>query len=272
MQFKLDTLTQQLQLAQAEAERNNTELTTKSEEYSKYRRTKHAELLNLQSSNDSLAQDLSAAQSTLKALQSAHSAQTNQLTQALSKNQALAGQLAEQEAKYASEANGLKRLVQMMEEREKQAKEIVDSIENQWAIVGEKADRRENSLKEQLENEAKRRQEAEKRVEQLESVLHRMGRGELPTPGTPLRTPGLFSTPAHDDGMLGLSPTVALASKSQRSGKTFTEVYTDYVRLQEEHARKCAEHDQMERTLSAVLAEIEERVSIETMVKCNALN
>lgn len=59
---------------------------------------------------------------------------------------------------------------------------------------------------------------------------------------------------------MGLSPTVAMASRSQRSGKTFTEVYADYVRLQEDYARKSAEYDHMDRTLSAVLAQIEERV------------
>ena len=34
----------------------------------------------------------------------------------------------------------------------------------------------------------------------------------------------------------------------------------DYVRLQEEYAAKCAEYDHMDRTLSSVLGQIEERV------------
>lgn len=49
--------------------------------------------------------------------------------------------------------------------------------------------------------------------------------------------------------MIGLSPTVAMASRVQRSGKTFTEVYADYVQLQEEYTKKCAEYDHMDRTL-----------------------
>ena len=177
--------------------------------------------------------------------------------------QALTGQLAEQEARYSNEANGLKRLVGMMEEREKQAKEIVENIEHEWATVGEKAERREAMLKAETERERKGREQAEKRVEQLENVLERMGRGELPTPGhnvpsTPMR--GLGGPDLLTDGMMGLSPTVAMASKAQRTGKTFTEVYADYVRLQEEYAKKSAEYDHMDRTLSSVLAQIEERV------------
>lgn len=202
-------------------------------------------------------------QATLKTLQSAHIAQSHQLTQALARVQDLTGQLAEQEATYASEASGLRRLVGMMEEREKQAKEIVGEIEKEWAGVGEKSERREAALREEVEREKKARELTEKRADQLESVLDRMGRGELPiparsAPGTPLRTLGVSD--AMTEAMMGLSPTVAMASKAQRSGKTFTQVYADYVRLQEDYAKKSAEYDHMDRTLSAVLAQIEERV------------
>ncbi|KAH9892020.1 hypothetical protein C8Q73DRAFT_650419 [Cubamyces lactineus] len=62
--------------------------------------------------------------------------------------------------------------------------------------------------------------------------------------------------------MLGLSPTVAMASRAQRGGKSFMEVYSDYIKLQEDFARKRAEYDHMDRTLSAVLAQIEERAPI----------
>ncbi|KAF8158177.1 hypothetical protein B0H34DRAFT_444170 [Crassisporium funariophilum] len=261
--FKLDSLAQQLQLSQTEAERTNVELTEKTEDFAKYRRAKHAEMANLQASLDTLTQSHASTEASFKALQSAHTAQSHQLSQALSKVQSLTGQLAEQEARYSNEASGLKRLVGMMEEREKQAKEIVENIEQEWATVGEKAERREALLKDETQRERRGREQAEKRLEQLEAVMERMGRGELPiparsTPSTPFRGASDFMT----DGMIGLSPTVAMASKAQRTGKTFTEVYADYVRLQEEFAKKSAEYDHMDRTLSSVLAQIEERAPI----------
>ncbi|KAG9227404.1 Protein mlp1 [Pleurotus ostreatus] len=263
--FKLETLSQQLDLAQSEVERTNAELSTKSEEFAKYRREKHTEIVSLQAQCDSLTQSNLSAQTTLKALQSSHSSQSHQLTQTLARVQDLTGQLAEQEATYASEASGLRRLVAMMEEREKQAKAIVEGIESEWADVGEKAEKREATLKEEIERERKSREAAEKRVDELETVLDRMNRGELPilggSPGTPMRTPGGPTDPLTQS-MMGLSPTVAMASKAQRSGKTFTEVYADYVRLQEQFAQKCSEYDHMDRTLSAVLAQIEERAPI----------
>ncbi|KAH7927786.1 hypothetical protein BV22DRAFT_1060287 [Leucogyrophana mollusca] len=268
--FKVDSLSQQLQLSQAETERSTNELSTKSEEYAKYRRTKHAEIAQLQASLDSVTQTHASTESSFKALQSAHSTQSHQLTQAQARVQDLTGQLAEQEASFSSEVSGLRRLVTMMEEREKKAKEIVDGIEEEWAGVGERAAKREAALKAEADKERRAREEVEKRLDQLETVLDRMNRGELPVPGRGASVPGTPSTPArgssaHDplnDGMFGLSPTVAMVSKAQRSGKTFTEVYADYVRLQEDFAKKSAEYDHMDRTLSAVLAQIEERAPI----------
>lgn len=261
-------------MAKEEAARASEELTAKTEDFAKYRRTKHAEFAQLQASHDSLIQTHAATESQLKALQSAHTAQTHQLTQALARVQDLTGQLAEQEATYSSEAAGLRRLIEMMEAREAQAKAIVDGIEKEWAGVGDRAERREAVLKEEIENQRQRAEEAEKRIEELESVLDRMDRGEFPipfaasasVPGTPARgpaTPSMNGTPdILTQGMMGLSPTVAIASRAQRSGKTFTEVYADYVRLQEDYAKKSAEYDHMDRTLSAVLTQIEERVSM----------
>ncbi|KXN81784.1 Nucleoprotein TPR [Leucoagaricus sp. SymC.cos] len=265
--FKIDTLTQQLDLAQAEAKRNSDELNAKIEEFTKYRRTKHAELTTLQAAHDSLAQTAESAQASLKALQSAHSTQSHQLTQALAKVQDLTGQLAEQETKFANEAGGLKRLVSLMEEREKQAKEIVENLENEWAGVGQKAEAREAVLKDEIEKERRGREEAEKRTKHLEAVVEGLGRGELPMPGrtslpgTPMRTPGTPADP-FNDGMLGLSPTIAIASRTQKSGKTFTEVYTEYVKLKEDYAKKVIEYDNMDRTLQSVLAQIQERAPI----------
>ncbi|KAI0667763.1 hypothetical protein C8Q78DRAFT_1052496 [Trametes maxima] len=274
--FKIDSLAQQLELARSEAERTTAELATKTEEFAKYRRTKHAELTQLQAAHDSLAQTHASSESTLKALQSAYNAQSHQLTQALTRIQDLKGQLAEQEATYSSEAAGLRRLILMMEDREEQAKAIVDGLERDFAGVGDKAERREAVLREEIENQKQRAEDAEKRVTDLQAVLDRMDRGEFPlpvsvgSPGAPVTPARGISTPVRNgtpsdiltQGMLGLSPTVAMASRAQRGGKSFTEVYSDYIKLQEDFARKCAEYDHMDRTLSAVLAQIEERAPI----------
>ena len=52
-----------------------------------------------------------------------------------------------------------------------------------------------------------------------------------------------------------------MINRMQKSGKTFTEVYADYVRMQSELSMKTSEIDRLDRTLAEVLAELEERVS-----------
>ena len=266
-------------MAKEESERAVSELNQKSDEFSKYRRSKHAELLEVQAERDSLTQTSSASESNTKALQASNKSLSQQLTQALTRVQDLTGQLAEQEATYSSEAAGLRRLVVMMEEREQHAKEIVDGLERDWATIGEKAERREMKLKDEIDREAKRADDAEKRVQELERLLRGLDTGDFPAApsistfgGSPRASGSVPSTPARgsvfaspgDLGMMGLSPTVAMASRAQRSGKTFTEVYAEHVKLQEEYARKSAEYDHMDRTLQAVLAQIEERAPILT--------
>lgn len=263
MQFKLDSLTQQLQLARDEADRTSKELMKKSEDFAKYRHEKHASLAQLQSAYDAVQESHASTEGTLKALRNAHNAQSQQLSQSLARVQDLSGRIAEQDATYASEVAGLRRLIEMVEAREAQSKAIVENVEQEWATVNESADRREAALLEQVERERSRTEAAEARLEELERVLEKVNRGEfpVPAPGSSLpSTPARGSTDILTQGMMDLSPTVAMASRAQRSGKTFTEVYADHVRLQDEYAKKCAEYDRMARTLAQVLAQIEERV------------
>ncbi|CAL1712475.1 unnamed protein product [Somion occarium] len=270
--FKLESLTQQLKLARDEVDRLTADLTAKTEEYANYRHQKHAELSQLQASHDSLAQTHTATDNTLKTLQSSHASQSHQLAQAHARIQELRGELAEKEATYSSEAANLRRLVKAMDEREIQAKAIVENIEKEWAVVGERAERREVVLREEIDAQRQRAEAAERKVIDLQNVLDRMDRGEFPipssasAPGTPFRGP---STPMRNgtpdflsSGMAGLSPTVAIASRVQKSGKTFTEVYADYVKLQEEYTKQSIEYERMDSTLSAVLAQIEERAPL----------
>lgn len=249
------------------------DLAAKTDEFAKYRRTKHAEFAQLQASHDSLVQTHAATESSLRTLQSSYTSQSHQLSQALARIQDLTGQLAEQEATYSNEASALKRLLEVMEERETHSKTMIENIEKEWATVGERAERREVVLREEIETQKQRAEEAETRVAELRRVLDRVDSGEFPVPvggsisaqSTPSR--GFLSTPVRNgasdfisQGLMSLSPTVAMASRAQKGGKTFTEVYADYVKLQEDYARKSEEYDHMDRTLAAVLAQIEERV------------
>jgi|SRR6266403_810697 len=107
MQFKLDSLSQQLQLTRDEADRTSKELIKKSEDFAKYHHEKHAALAQLWSSYNVLQGSHASTEGMFKALHSAHNAQTQQLSQSLACMQDLSGQIAKQDAMYTSEAAGL---------------------------------------------------------------------------------------------------------------------------------------------------------------------
>ena len=66
LQFRLESLQQQLNLAKDEAERASADLATKSDEFAKYRRAQHAEFAQLQAAHDTLVQTHAATESSLK--------------------------------------------------------------------------------------------------------------------------------------------------------------------------------------------------------------
>ena len=50
----------------------------------------------------------------------------------------------------------------MMEEREQHAKEIIGGLERDWVTIGEKAERMEMKLKDEIEREARRADDSER--------------------------------------------------------------------------------------------------------------
>jgi len=108
--------------------------------------------------------------------------------------QDLSGRIAEQDVTYTSEVAGLRRLIEMVEAREAQSKAIVENVEQEWATVNERVDRREAALREQMERERSHTEAAEARVEELERVLEKVNRGEFPVPAPGYSVP---STPVR---------------------------------------------------------------------------
>ena len=142
-----------------------------------------------------------------------------------------------------------------MEERESQAKELVAGIEKDWEGLHEKAAENEKKLRDALEAEQKRTRELEEELDEMKSVLDRVNSGELPIPSATRTSPNVSS-----DSLFGLSPNISMINRMQKSGKTFTEVYAEYVKMQGEIANKQRNIDHLQSSLSGVLAELEEAV------------
>ncbi|KAG9002479.1 hypothetical protein FRB94_003839 [Tulasnella sp. JGI-2019a] len=266
--FKLETLEQELNLLRSENERHVREYDEKSREAADYRRTAHKQNIELQTELDSVKQPFEAAKSQLESLRQAHTAQTHSYTQALQKINQLKEDNAEQETKFREDQNKQARLINLLESRNDEAKRRVEEVENEWERMVAAADEREAQLKERLQSERTKSDALEQRVDDMRAVIDKLGSGELPVlsngehagsasvPGTP------GPTSLNINGSAMFSPTANLAAKFQKTGRTFTEVYADYVRMQAELASEKQESSRLSECLAQILADIEERAPL----------
>jgi nucleoprotein TPR len=167
---------------------------------------------------------------------------------------------------FQDEMQACKELLAQYEKIADDAKSRVAEIEEEEAVIRRELAKREENLLSQTEREKERAETAERKVEELEEVLQRVQTGELSmvetsfggrgqTPGSP--APGGMS----GMGSLMLSPTASIVSKLQRGGRSITEVYADYVRLQKELQQEKQEKARLETTLNDIFNEIQDRVS-----------
>ncbi|KAL5492141.1 MLP1_6 [Sanghuangporus weigelae] len=76
--------------------------------------------------------------------------------------------------------------------------------------------------------------------------------------GFPVPSAAQISRNISADSLFNFSPNISMINRIQKSSKTFTEVYAEYVRMQGELAKKQRDMENRDRTLGGVLAELEE--------------
>ncbi len=240
-------------------EATNADINSKSEEFTKYRREKHAELVNLTSQLDSLNATFTATQSSLEAVQQAYSNQSRQLTQSMQKIADVEARLADQTASYRTEIANQTRLIELLESRNEQARARVEEVENEWERMVKTAEEREAKLTGEVDKQRTRGDRLELILEELQSERRQTADDSI---AVLEESRALDSTgaPTRERAVFSLSPAAGVAARLQKSGKSFTEVYSEYVKLREELNASQSEERRIRELLSQVLADIEERV------------
>lgn len=223
--------------------------------------SQHAEIVRLQSEVDTLTQDKMSTESRLESVRQVQRAQETQLEEALSRVTTLKAEITHQTTTFRAESETQKRLAELMDRRNDESRRRVEEIEREWDGVVSKATATESKLRDDLDKERKRADDLEQRVEELrfvnETMRHGGAAGEFGTPGrasTP--APG---TPGGANPFF-LSPAATLASRLQKSGRSYTEIYSDFVRVSEELTSQKEESRRLETALTQILTDIEERV------------
>ena len=149
----------------------------------------------------------------------------------------------------------MKRLVEMMEKREGERKRRVEEVERGLEDERAASQEREEALKEELQAEKERCDALEVRYSEIREALDRG------TTSAFLRDDSQ-GTPSPAGSSFALSPSAQLAVRGQKSGRSYAEVYGEYVRMEEELIRERAESKRLSDCLSQILGDIEERVSV----------
>lgn len=180
----------------------------------------------------------------LEALRDAHAGLTARHGETIKSLASVRDELAASGANFASEMGSMERLVELMRKREEERKVRVEELEQE--LVDDRTLRQdtEDQLRQELADERDRNDELEGQYEVLRTALDREGQDSS------------MSSPV---GSFALSPAAQLAASSQKSGRSYAEVYGEYVRMQEELAAERKETRRLQGYLTEVLADLAER-------------
>jgi nucleoprotein TPR len=223
----------------------------------------HAEIVRLQSQVDTLTQDKTSAESRLEAMRKARQTQETQLEDALRRITELQTELTQQTTSFRAELETQKRLAELMDRRNEESRRRLEEIEQEWDSMVAKTTETEARLKEELSKERQRGDDLGNRLEELRLVTDTMRPMEIGTPGAPRASTPAPGTPGSiGSNSFFLSPAANLAIKLQKGGRSYTEIYADYVKVNEELVAQKEETRRLESALAQILTDIEERVSL----------
>lgn len=266
LQFKVSTLEQQISLLQEGNDKLNNEYSEQLTRYAELRRARAEEISTLQIKLDQKTADHDREAERARSLQAAHGDLERKLQETLEKNRDLQSNETANARAFQEEMQICKDLLKQYEKIADEAKARVADIENEEEAIRTELAKREESLLAQTERERERAENAERKVEELEEVLQRMQVGEFSMADTSFGRARTPMSPGPGAGMtsLMLSPTASIVSKFQRGGRSVTEVYADYVRLQKELQTEKQEKARLETTLNDIFNEIQDRAPILT--------
>ncbi|KAK9764735.1 Protein mlp1 [Basidiobolus ranarum] len=260
--FKQQTVEQELLLLRQQNEWLTQELNTKTEEFGKYRREKTSQLSKLQNELDTAVDNEAVASQAASSAHRRFEEQTTKLEDAFAKIKELQNQLISEEENFKSEMATQIRLATLWEKSSNEAKErmsdLDEVISDLQRSLEEKNEEFEYTVKKYTEENDSLREElnsAESQLEKLQIELRRANE----ILGT---TVDLSDTEQSRIRAGLLSPTAAIASRLQKSGKSFTEVYSEYASLQEQLVNEKRETSRLNECLQQILQDIEERAPI----------
>ena len=273
MQFKIQSLEQELALKGNDAVWAHEELRKTTDELAQARNQAHHDVSTLTSQLQQAKQALEASESKIISLQAAYDGAIVRLEEGTREKSELRQRLVEQEGAFASEMSTQQRLSDLMEQQKESAERRVAVVEEQWEAILDQYREKEDALRSEISEQRHAREAVESEKQEIQLALDQLaesvgietnGNGHMSSQDVGDVTDNSLQSIAPNRSFFSLtsslmSPTAALASKVQRSGKSFTQVYAELARSQEELRRERVESNRIGAVLEQVMADLQER-------------
>ena len=250
---------QTLQSSVTSLEADNTFLKAELErgrsEWSAYRREKHVEITRLQSELENKTIEERNSKTSLETIKKAHEQLKEKHNETTTELLKVREELGMNEGNFSTEMASMRRLVELMEKREEERKKRVDEVEKALEEERNALADKEDELRDQLLQERERGDALEVRYQELREALER---GNGSRDGGADFAPGTPGSIASDS--FALSPSAQLAVRGQKNGRSYAEIYGEYIKMEEELAKERAETKRLGEILAQILGDIEERV------------
>ncbi|KAF3930925.1 hypothetical protein ABW19_dt0207810 [Dactylella cylindrospora] len=271
--FREQTMKQELEIVKKNNEWLEGELTAKQEEYSKYRKEKSAQVNKLQRDLEEAQSKANMAERSANSLTQRYEEVCRKVEESHHKIKSLTEDLATREDDFRTEISNAKRLANLWENSTKSArdriKQLEDLREQQQSQSAEEVGRMQalnDALKEEQGVLHKKIEELEVQIERLETDLGLYASGAvqpiIQSPAASRRGRTGPMTPIRGGGTPErhlVSPAAHAIVMSQKSGKSLTEVYTDYAAVKRELEAANSRNMRLQESFDELIRELEEK-------------
>ncbi|KAJ9635197.1 Protein mlp1 [Coniosporium tulheliwenetii] len=260
--FREQALQQEVDLLKKNNEWHETELQTRGQEYTKYRKEKGARIAELQRLNEDANQTIESLQRTENSLRNRLEEVNAKAEDAFARIQQLQEAAAKSEESFRVELDSSQRLADLQKQSADTARARLQDVQAQLDQIKEDAAEELGRMQAEVETERSEKDRAEQRVMELElqvetleaSVSAAQRPGSIPsTPRRGINGLGNMGTPARLS-----SPGVFTPGASRMKGSlSFTQLYSEHSQMKTELEAERRRNEKLSSTIESMLQDLE---------------
>ncbi|KAK9235419.1 hypothetical protein V1525DRAFT_269400 [Lipomyces kononenkoae] len=270
--FREQNLAQEIELLKTNSKWLDSELSTKTTEFSNFRKEKSAQISNLQTELDTALANVSSLTKTKDTLTDRVSTLSQSLEVALQKVKTLQDSNATSEENFKKEMAAQQRLAALWERSTTEARSRISELEEALERERGKEAQQAASWQAIAEKETERADAAETKLALLETELEDLhaaherieeNKEHQQTPGTPSTPLGNGNGSLPDKSPVALfSPSAYAITQVQKSGVSLTQLYTDFMKAKHQLEHERRRNKSLQNNFDELIQDLETRAPI----------